>query len=61
MSAYSTLYVSRKAAMAKLAEHVFGGFSEADLETALNMRFDEQLRNFRVGLSDDDDEELGRL
>jgi hypothetical protein len=61
MGAYSTLYVSRKAALAKLAEFVLGGMSDSDLEAALNYRFDESLRNFRVGHSADDDAELEAL
>jgi hypothetical protein len=61
MGAYSTLYVSRKAALAKMAEFVLGGMSDDDLAKALNYRFDEQLRNFHVGFEGQDDEELERL
>lgn len=59
MGAFSTLRVSRKAALAKLAEHVFGGFSNADLEQALDHRFKDSLRNFQVYTDEGaDDEEL---
>jgi hypothetical protein len=61
MSAYSTLYVSRKAAMAKLAEHIFDGFDNGQLAEALNHRFDDHLRNFVVWQDGQDDEELERL
>jgi hypothetical protein len=61
MSAFATLNVSRKAAMAKLAEGVFGHMTDDDLQRVLDYRFEGALRNFRVGYSDCDDEELERL
>jgi hypothetical protein len=61
MGAYATLYVSRKAAMLKLAENIFGGFDNTDLARALNHRFGDRLYNFSVGYDEHDDEELGRL
>jgi hypothetical protein len=65
MGAYSTLYVSRKAALLALAEIMFGGMSDEDLAKALDYRFEDGLRNFRVGYDcgqgGRDDEELERL
>jgi hypothetical protein len=64
MGAYATLYVSRKAAMLKLAEHLFDGFDNCQLAEALNHRFGDRLYNFSVGYDENDehdDEELERL
>ena len=65
MGAFSTLYVSRKAALAKLAEIMLGGMSDDDLAKALDYRFKDQLRTFRVGydggMGGRDDEELDSL
>jgi hypothetical protein len=61
MGAFSTLYVSRKAALAKMAEFVLGGMSDDDLKKALDYRFKDSLRNFRVGYDGRDDEELDTL
>ena len=61
MSAFSTLSVSRKAALAKMAEFVLGGMSDEDLQKALDYRFEDRLRNFRVGYDDSDDGELESL
>ncbi len=61
MGAFSTLTVSRKAALLKMAEKAFGGFSNADLGRALDHRFTDQLRNFYVSDNGADDEELERL
>ena len=61
MGAFSTLSVSRKAALAKVAERLLGHLSDEELEEMLDQRFRDRLRNFRIGHDDRDDEELERL
>jgi hypothetical protein len=62
MGAFSTLNVSRKAALAKLAELTFGYLDNPQLEELLNRQFHGQLRNFNVRSNEGaDDEEFEYL
>jgi hypothetical protein len=62
MGAETTLWVSRKAALAKLAEYVFGELDNEALEQAINSRLRDSLYNVRVHYDEaHDDAEFERI
>jgi hypothetical protein len=61
MGAYSTLWVSREAALRKLGELHFGGMSDDMIEKMLDAAYNGSLRNFQISNAPRDDEELAAL
>jgi hypothetical protein len=57
MGARSTLYIGRRKAMERLAEHRFSGMSNADLETWFNWVLDGDLYEVCVSREDGPDDD----